>query len=143
MSVKFRNSDGTTQLGYIDLVNINMTVMNQQNGNLILGTNNGEDMRILTNGNVGIGTQTPQFTLDVSGDLNVNSKIYAGLSSLGPATNDSYLLYNDTTREIYRSQFQTITSSSSSAMSTTTYNSDIRNISNIPIGTWLVIFKFK
>ena len=77
MSVKFRNSDGTTQLGYIDLVNINMTVMNQQNGNLILGTNNGEDMRILTNGNVGIGTQTPAFLLDVSGNARIGGTMYS------------------------------------------------------------------
>ena len=112
MSVKFRNSDGTTQLGYIDLVNINMTVMNQQNGNLILGTNNGEDMRILTNGNVGIGTQTPQFPLDVNGNARIGGTMYSqstpgvwfvnggvstGLSGIVPllrTTNDASALYS-------------------------------------------------
>ena len=89
MSVKFRNSDGTTQLGYIDLVNINMTVMNQQNGNLILGTNNGEDMRILTNGNVGIGTQTPHFTLDVNGNARI-----------GTTSTNTFTLFNNRFRYV-------------------------------------------
>ena len=112
MSVKFRNSDGTTQLGYIDLVNINMTVMNQQNGNLIFGTNNGEDMRILTNGNVGIGTQTPAFPLDVNGNARIGGTMYSqstpgvwfvnggvssGLAGIVPllrTTNDASALYS-------------------------------------------------
>ena len=73
-NIRFGSSGvGSTQAGYIDLVNNNMTVMNQQNGNLIFGTNNGEDMRILTNGNVGIGTQTPQFSLDVNGNARIGT----------------------------------------------------------------------
>ena len=64
---------GTTQAGYIDLINNNMTIMNHQNGNIIFGTNNAEDMRISQTGNVGIGTQTPQFPLDVSGTVYINN----------------------------------------------------------------------
>ena len=78
---------GTTQAGYIDLINNTMTVMNQQNGNIIFGTNNGEDMRISSNGNIGIGTQTPQFPLDVNGivrstDVRIdNGNIHLGQSA--------------------------------------------------------------
>jgi len=40
---------------------------------LILGTNNTEAMRINSLGNVGIGTSSPGATLDVAGDIEVNS----------------------------------------------------------------------
>jgi len=73
-NIRFGSSGvGTTQAGYIDLINNNMTILNQQNGNIIIGTNNAEDMRILTNGNVGIGTQTPAYPLDVNGNIRLGS----------------------------------------------------------------------
>ena len=78
---------GTTQAGYIDLINNNMTVMNQQNGNIIFGTNNGEALRVQSNGNVGIGTQTPQFPLDVNGNIRLGTgttgNIRFGTSGVG------------------------------------------------------------
>ena len=73
-NIRFGNSGvGSTQAGYIDLINNSMTIMNHQPGNLILGTNNAERMRILTNGNVGIGTTNPQFLLDISGQVRANN----------------------------------------------------------------------
>ena len=69
-NIRFGNSGiGTTQAGYIDLLNNNMTIMNQQPGNLILGSNNAERMRITQSGNVGIGTSNPHLILDVSGGI--------------------------------------------------------------------------
>jgi hypothetical protein len=115
MSVKFRNSDGTTQLGYIDLVNINMTVMNQQNGNLILGTNNAEDMRILTNGNVGIGTQTPEFTLDVNGNARI-----------GTTSTNTFTLFNNPFAYV---PWTTIINHSGTTNAATNFNTHICNVS--------------
>ena len=77
-NIRFGSSGvGTTQAGYIDLINNNMTIMNQQTGNLILGTNNGEDMRISQTGNVGIGRQNPKFTLDVNGNTEIGGTMYS------------------------------------------------------------------
>jgi hypothetical protein len=45
----------------------NMEISNQQNGSLSLATNNSDKMIILPSGNVGIGTNTPQVTLDING----------------------------------------------------------------------------
>ena len=42
-------------------------VGNYNNGPLVLGTNNSERVRILGNGNVGIGSTAPAFPLDVNG----------------------------------------------------------------------------
>jgi hypothetical protein len=82
-NIRFGNSGiGTTQAGYIDLINNNMTIMNQQLGNLILGTNNSEDMRILTNGLVGIGTVNPQGTLHIaSSGLNSTTVMIKDISN--------------------------------------------------------------
>lgn len=48
------------------------SILNASNNALILGTNNVERMRILNNGNIGIGTSTPSSALDVSGDINAS-----------------------------------------------------------------------
>ncbi|MCR4315777.1 MAG: hypothetical protein NUW37_05425, partial [Planctomycetes bacterium] len=49
---------------------------------MIFGTNNAERMRILNSGNVGIGTTSPSFTLDVVGDINFSGQLLQGGSPL-------------------------------------------------------------
>jgi hypothetical protein len=88
-NIRFGTSGvGTTQAGYIDVINNTMTVLNQQTGSLVLGTNNAERMRILSNGNVGIGTSNPHLSLDVSGGIgskihNLYIQAINGVMSLG------------------------------------------------------------
>lgn len=43
------------------------------NTDFILGTNNTERMRILSSGNVGIGTSSPNYKLDVNGYVNISA----------------------------------------------------------------------
>lgn len=45
------------------------TISNQDNNDLRLGTNNAERLRILSTGNVGIGTTSPNAKLDVAGTV--------------------------------------------------------------------------
>jgi hypothetical protein len=48
---------------------------------IVFATNGAEKMRILANGNVGIGTSSPTAKLDVAGNLNVNGNINLQSSS--------------------------------------------------------------
>ena len=48
------------------------------NTNFVLGTNNTENMRITTAGNVGIGTTSPGYKLDVSGQVRINNGVGPG-----------------------------------------------------------------
>ena len=49
-----------------------LVISNNQNAPLVLGTSDLERVRILGNGNVGIGTAGPGAKLDISGDLYIN-----------------------------------------------------------------------
>jgi len=56
-------------IGYASASTTDFTVMNEDNGAFVIGTNNAERMRIISTGNVGIGTTSPNAKLDVSGNI--------------------------------------------------------------------------
>jgi len=49
---------------------------------VIFKTNNAEAMRILSNGNIGIGTTTPADKLDVNGNIRSSGNVFIGSSSI-------------------------------------------------------------
>ncbi|MEA9357881.1 tail fiber domain-containing protein [Bacteriovorax sp. PP10] len=55
--------------GYESGTTFDMTMMNSKNGNIILGTNNTEKVRITSAGYVGIGNNNPTKALSVNGDI--------------------------------------------------------------------------
>jgi sugar lactone lactonase YvrE len=68
--------------------------------NLALTTAGVERVRVLPNGNVGIGTTAPGFTLDVTGTANVSGNLTGGIirtSSNGTAALPAYTFSNDLT----------------------------------------------
>jgi hypothetical protein len=90
-----------------------MQMFNQASGSLLLGTANAERMRIDSSGNVGIGTSSPSFKLEVKSTGSTTSQFErtdgtyvlqlkgSGTTStgaLGMATNDMVMLTNGSER---------------------------------------------
>jgi hypothetical protein len=83
-------SDGTTGIGTADGFHIakNTTsqglIWNNENADMLFGTNNVERIRILADGKVGIGTNAPgSFMLNVNGSVNTGALTATSISSTG------------------------------------------------------------
>jgi hypothetical protein len=93
---------GTFRSGYIEGFSSNLTLVNQENGAIRLGTNNALRLSINNAGDVGIGigTATPSSRLHIAGDITVQSATTstivgaAGGASALPATPEGYLVVN-------------------------------------------------
>ena len=69
--------------------------MNYENAPLIIGTNNQYDNIVIqSNGNIGIGTPTPVYLLDVGGTVNLNKGVTSGIALR--CNGDEALWYNNT-----------------------------------------------
>jgi hypothetical protein len=70
-------------------------LINYENAALIIGTNNQYDNIVIqSNGNIGIGTATPAYLLDVGGVVNLNKGISSGIALR--CNGDEAMWYNNT-----------------------------------------------
>lgn len=81
-----------TLAAYLWSVDNHFYVRNQQPGNIYLGTNTSTDMTIGSNGNVGIGTTSPDAKLHVEGTVKIgaNGLVFSEIMELTGTTHSSY-----------------------------------------------------
>ena len=93
--LRIQITDGTTTTGVSRGVQIIKGTDNQgylynfENNSLVLGTNATERMRILANGNIGIGI-SPNYKLDVNGDVYVGNNSYYLSDHTGTASSQFF-----------------------------------------------------
>ncbi len=103
---RITNTDSSTSSGLLVGLNGNEDgiIRVETNAALIIGTNNTERMRILSTGNVGIGTTAPDTTLHVqtsdasatgTGDLVVENVNNAGINILAGTVYDAGIYFGD------------------------------------------------
>lgn len=74
------------------------------NVDLVLKTNNTEQMRVSATGKVGIGTSNPQYNLQVNGDARTTADLYIGTTDNVEANHIlPQLLRDNTTGQVYQS----------------------------------------
>ena len=110
-------------------------IWNNENSDIIIGISNVEIIRITSNGRIGIGTNNPQSTLDINGDLNIignlliNNNIFSNQSI---KFNSNVFFYNNN-NELNISNINKINNYPLQNSNTITLTSDFINISNLII----------
>ena len=82
-------TDAINNTGYLGIRGGGVVWMNADN-NLVFATSNTERMRILSNGNVGIGNTTPSTRLHVTGTISSSDLLLAGTADYSYTTSDSW-----------------------------------------------------
>lgn len=89
----------------------------------ILKTNGNENLRLTAGGNVGIGTPTPQYSVDVNGDTKIVGDFFLGTATRAPQSGTAQLVRDNLTGQVF-----TIAASSGSAKA---YNYVKYSINNV------------
>lgn len=99
--IDFIETSGSSRTGYIGTTNgTNFVIHNDKAGQMQFDTNNLERMRIDSAGNVGIGTSSPSYALDVNGVIKGNNllALQAGTPSF-PASGLGWEIYNNSSTD--------------------------------------------
>ena len=78
-AVQFYQDDGTTQIGFMgpgSSSNSNMYFYARTDNDVVIGAGNSERIRVLANGNVGIGVNDPDTKLEVNGAIKCGGNSY-------------------------------------------------------------------
>ncbi|MEX6685853.1 hypothetical protein QTN47_00015 [Danxiaibacter flavus] len=90
---------------------------------LVVKTNNTEKFRIASDGKVGIGTGTPQYNLEVTGDTRITSDFYLGTTARAPQSGTAQLVRDNVTGQVF-----TVAASSGSSKAYNYVKYTVRNV---------------
>jgi len=108
--------------------NQNGVIWNYENNDIIFGTSNRERLRITSNGRIGIGTNNPQATLDIRGDVNIAGSLTINNSNL----NNINIRFNSNIF-FYNSNQELNISNLTATSNTFTFTNDFINMNNLII----------
>ena len=108
--------------------NQNGVIWNYENNDIIFGTSNRERLRITSNGRIGIGTNNPQATLDVRGDVNIAGSLTINNSNV----NNINIKFNSNIF-FYNSNQELNISNLTATSNTLRFTNDFININNLII----------
>lgn len=108
--------------------NQNGIIWNYENKDIIFGTSNQERLRITSDGRIGIGTNNPQSSLDVIGDVNITGNLFLNNSNINNFNIkfNSNIFYYNSNQELNISNLKLISN-------TLKFTNDFVNISNLII----------